>query len=82
MFELDGVELEFTDEAIAAVVDQALLRKTGARGLRAIIEDVLLGAMYEVPSRENVVRCIVEADAVLKTASPILVERNDERKAS
>ncbi|MGZ0215288.1 MAG: ATP-dependent Clp protease ATP-binding subunit ClpX, partial [Acidimicrobiales bacterium] len=82
MFELDGVELEFTDEAIAAVVDQALLRKTGARGLRAIIEDVLLGAMYEVPSRENVVRCIVEADAVLKKASPILVERNDERKAS
>ena len=82
MFELDGVELEFTDEAIAAVVDQALLRKTGARGLRAIIEDVLLGAMYEVPSRENVVRCIVEADAVLKKTSPTLVERNDERKAS
>ena len=51
MFELDGVELEFTDEAITAVVDQAILRNTGARGLRAILEEVLLGVMYEVPGR-------------------------------
>ena len=65
MFELDGVELEFTDEAISAVVDQAILRNTGARGLRAILEEVLLGVMYEVPSREDIARCIIDSDVVL-----------------
>ena len=53
LFDLDGVELEFTDDAITAIADKALERGTGARGLRAIIEEVLLGVMYEVPSRER-----------------------------
>ena len=78
MFELDGVELEFTDDAISAVVDQAILRNTGARGLRAILEEVLLGVMYEVPSREDIARCIIEGDAVLEKVNPTLVPRRDE----
>ena len=86
MFELDGVELEFTDEAISAVVDQAILRNTGARGLRAILEEVLLGVMYEVPSREDIARCIIDSDVVLEKVNPTLVPRRDdsggERQAS
>ena len=86
MFELDGVELEFTDEAITAVVDQAILRNTGARGLRAILEEVLLGVMYEVPSREDIARCIIDRDVVLAKVHPPLVPRRDdsggERQAS
>ena len=54
LFELDGVELEFTDDALEAIADQAILRGTGARGLRAIMEEVLLSVMYEVPSRQDV----------------------------
>ena len=56
LFELDGVELEFTDDALEAIADQAILRGTGARGLRAIMEEVLLSVMYEVPSRKDVAR--------------------------
>ena len=86
MFELDGVELEFTDEAITAVVDQAILRNTGARGLRAILEEVLLGVMYEVPGREDIARCIIDRDVVLDKVNPTLVPRRDdsggERQAS
>jgi ATP-dependent Clp protease ATP-binding subunit ClpX len=86
MFELDGVELEFTDDSISAVVDQALLQKTGARGLRAILEEVLLGVMYEVPSREDIARCIIDREVVLDKVNPTLVPRRDdsdgERRAS
>ena len=86
MFELDGVELEFTDEAISAVVDQALLRHTGARGLRAILEEVLLGVMYEVPGREDIARCIIDRDVVLDKVNPTLLPRRvdtgGERQAS
>ena len=56
-FELEDVELEFTDDALAAVADQALLRGTGARGLRAILEEVLLGVMYDLPGRTDVGKC-------------------------
>jgi ATP-dependent Clp protease ATP-binding subunit ClpX len=86
MFELDGVELEFTDDSISAVVDQALLQNTGARGLRAILEEVLLGVMYEVPSREDIARCIIDREVVLDKVDPTLVPRRDdsggERQAS
>ncbi len=86
MFELDGVELEFTDDSISAVVDQALLRNTGARGLRAILEEVLLGVMYEVPGREDIARCIIDREVVLDKVNPTLVPRRDdsggERQAS
>ena len=75
LFELDGVELEFTDDAIDAIADQALLRDTGARGLRAIMEEVLLHVMYEVPSREDVARVVIDHDVVLKNVNPTLVPR-------
>ncbi|MGY9073245.1 MAG: ATP-dependent Clp protease ATP-binding subunit ClpX [Acidimicrobiales bacterium] len=75
MFELDGVELEFTDDALSSVADQALLRGTGARGLRAILEEVLLGVMYDLPSRDDVAKCIVDRTVVLDKVMPTLVPR-------
>jgi ATP-dependent Clp protease ATP-binding subunit ClpX len=80
LFELDGVELEFTDDAIDAIADQALLRDTGARGLRAIMEEVLLHVMYEVPSREDVARVVIDHDVVLKNVNPTLVPRTSTGK--
>jgi ATP-dependent Clp protease ATP-binding subunit ClpX len=74
-FEFEDVELEFTDDALAAVADQALLRGTGARGLRAILEEVLLGVMYELPSRDDVEKVVVDADVVLEKVNPTLVPR-------
>ncbi len=75
LFELDGVELEFTEDALEAVADQAILRGTGARGLRAILEEVLLSVMYEVPSRKDIARCVINRDVVLEHVNPTLVPR-------
>ena len=75
LFELDGVELEFTQDALAAIADQAVLRGTGARGLRAIMEEVLLPVMYDVPSREDVARVVIDGDVVVKNVNPTLVPR-------
>ncbi|MEZ0164332.1 ATP-dependent Clp protease ATP-binding subunit ClpX [Kineococcus sp. LSe6-4] len=75
MFELDGVELEFSDDALEAVADQAILRGTGARGLRAIIEEVLLPVMFDVPSRDDIARVVVTREVVLKNVNPTLVPR-------
>ena len=72
-FALDKVELEFTADALEAVADQALLRGTGARGLRAILEEVLLDVMYDLPSRSDIERCVVDASVVLERVSPTLV---------
>jgi ATP-dependent Clp protease ATP-binding subunit ClpX len=80
LFELDNVELEFTDDAVEAVADQALLRDTGARGLRAILEEVLLHVMYEVPSREDVARVVIDRDVVLMNVNPTLVPRTSRGK--
>jgi ATP-dependent Clp protease ATP-binding subunit ClpX len=74
-FEFENVELEFTDEALDAVADQALLRGTGARGLRAILEEVLLGVMYELPSRDDIEKVVIDADVVLDKVDPTLVPR-------
>jgi len=75
MFEIDGVELEFTPEAVEAVADQALLRSMGARGLRAIIEEVLLPVMFDVPSEEDVARVVITREAVLDNVNPTIVRR-------
>jgi ATP-dependent Clp protease ATP-binding subunit ClpX len=72
-FEFDGVELEFEDEALEAVADLAILRQTGARGLRAILEEVLLNTMYELPSREDVGQCVITAETVREKVNPTLV---------
>ena len=75
LFELDGVELVFEQEALAAIADQAILRGTGARGLRAIMEEVLLPVMYEIPSRLDVARVVVTRDVVLENVNPTIVPR-------
>jgi len=75
MFEIDGVELEFSEDALAAVAEQAIMRGTGARGLRAIMEEVLLPVMFDVPSRDDVARVVVTRDVVLKNVNPTLVPR-------
>jgi ATP-dependent Clp protease ATP-binding subunit ClpX len=76
-FEFEDVELEFSDDALDAVADQALLRGTGARGLRAILEEVLLNIMYDLPSRTDIGKCVINAQAVLEKVNPTLVPRNE-----
>ena len=78
LFELDNVELEFTDEALGEIADQALKRGTGARGLRAILEEVLLNVMYDVPSRTDVARVVVTEETVRDNVLPTLVPREVE----
>ena len=75
MFEIDGVELEFDQEAVEAIAEQALLRGTGARGLRAIMEEVLQQVMFDVPSRDDVERVVVSREVVLENVNPTLVPR-------
>jgi len=75
LFELDGVELEVSNEALEVVADLAIKRGTGARGLRAIMEETLLGVMYEIPSKPEVEKVIITPEVVLKEAAPTLVTR-------
>jgi ATP-dependent Clp protease ATP-binding subunit ClpX len=75
LFELDGVELEFSADALEAVADQAILRGTGARGLRAIMEEVLMSVMYEIPSRSDVARVVITREVVLEHVYPTIVPR-------
>jgi ATP-dependent Clp protease ATP-binding subunit ClpX len=75
LFELDGVELEFEPPALEAIADQAMLRGTGARGLRAILEEVLLSVMYEVPSNPDAARVLITRAVVLENVNPTIVPR-------
>ncbi|MGZ4628714.1 MAG: ATP-dependent Clp protease ATP-binding subunit ClpX [Oryzihumus sp.] len=76
MFDIDNVELEFTDDAIEAVAEQALMRGTGARGLRAIMEEVLLPVMFDVPSDDDIARVVVTREVVLDNVNPTIVRRD------
>jgi ATP-dependent Clp protease ATP-binding subunit ClpX len=76
-FRYDKVDLNFTDEALKAVAELALERGTGARGLRSILETALLPTMYELPSRSNVAKCVVDADTVREGVQPTLVTASD-----
>ena len=80
MFQIDGVELEFEEDALEAIADQAILRGTGARGLRAIMEEVLLSVMYEVPSRKDVARVVISREVVLAHVNPPLVPRETPKR--
>ncbi|GAC00574.1 ATP-dependent Clp protease ATP-binding subunit ClpX [Gordonia namibiensis NBRC 108229] len=83
LFEMDNVELEFTQDALEAVADQAIHRGTGARGLRAIMEEVLLPVMYDIPSRDDVEKVVVTGETVRDNVLPTIVPRkasNDERR--
>lgn len=77
-FDLDDVQLEFTEDALRAVAHQAQERKTGARGLRTAIEDVLLDVMYEIPSMENVRKCVVNGEVISNHSRPLLMTVNDQ----
>ena len=80
LFELDGVELDFTDDALEAIADQAILRGTGARGLRAIMEEVLMSVMYEIPSRTDVARVVISGEVVLEHVNPTIVPRETPKR--
>ena len=81
-FQFDDVELVFTDDALEAVSDEALKRGTGARGLRAILEEVLLDVMYDLPSRSDVVRCVVDRSVVIEKMHPTLVTVDSDRRTA
>ena len=78
LFEMDNVELEFDEDALKEIAHLTILRNTGARGLRAILEDIMLPVMYEIPSREDVAKVIITKDAALKHSEPILVLKSSE----
>ncbi|TDP96366.1 ATP-dependent Clp protease ATP-binding subunit ClpX [Labedaea rhizosphaerae] len=80
LFEMDGVELEFTETALAAVADQAILRGTGARGLRAIMEEVLQSVMYDIPSRTDVAKVVITEQTVRENVNPTIVSRQPTRR--
>jgi ATP-dependent Clp protease ATP-binding subunit ClpX len=81
LFTLEGVELEFTEDALKAIAQEALNRKSGARGLRAIIEEVMLDIMFELPSMKGLKSCIVTEEAIFKKQPPHLIFEEDEKKA-
>ena len=77
MFEMDGVELDFTPDALDAIADQAITRGTGARGLRAILEEVLLNTMFDIPSRDDIGRVEITREVVEERVNPTLVPRSE-----
>jgi ATP-dependent Clp protease ATP-binding subunit ClpX len=79
LFEFEDIELEVTDEALSSIATQALERGTGARGLRAILEEVLLDVMYELPGADEVGRVVVDLDAVLGETVPTVFPRSADR---
>ena len=82
IFEFEHVELDFTPDALRAIAERAIKRATGARGLRAILEEILLDVMYELPSRDDVIKVLVDADTVIDKVEPTLITSEDERAAS
>ncbi len=81
LFKIEGVDLQFTDEALVAMAKEAVKRKSGARGLRAIMEDTMLDIMYEIPSKENVRECVVGEEVVLRKEDPILLYEQPKKQA-
>ena len=73
LFEMENIELTFADEALGAVARKAIERKTGARGLRSILENTLLNTMFDLPSLENVVKVVVDEGTILSDAPPLLI---------
>ena len=74
-FSMDGVDLTFTDDALEAIADEAIHLKTGARGLRTVVEDRLVDVMYEIPSREDIDRCVVKGETIRNRQRPILMAK-------
>ncbi|MCK5728238.1 MAG: ATP-dependent Clp protease ATP-binding subunit ClpX [Methylococcales bacterium] len=82
LFEMEGAELEFRDEALSAIAQKAMKRKTGARGLRTIVENVLLDTMYDLPSADNIIKVVLDEGAILGENEPIFVYEQERKKAS
>jgi ATP-dependent Clp protease ATP-binding subunit ClpX len=80
LFEIDGVTLEFQHEALKAIAQEAIRRNTGARGLRAILEEIMLNVMYDIPSRGDVTKCVVSRDTVVKHEQPLIVTVDRKKK--
>ena len=76
LFALDGIELSFTDDALTAIAERALEQRTGARGLRTVVEDLLLDVMYEAPSRPEIKKCVVSGEHVINRRSPLLISES------
>ncbi|MDP5148064.1 ATP-dependent protease ATP-binding subunit ClpX [Shewanella sp. ULN5] len=81
LFEMENVELEFRDDALKAIANKAMNRKTGARGLRSIVESILLDTMYDIPSQDGVVKAVVDESVVKGESAPILIYENNEAQA-
>jgi len=81
LFDMEGAELEFRDEALAAIAKKSMNRKTGARGLRTIVENILLDTMYEIPSAENISRVVIDVSVILGDSEPLLVYEPEKKKA-
>ena len=79
LLELDDVELEFEQDSLEAIVNKAIERKTGARGLRSIIEDIMRDIMYEIPSNPQIEKCIITKNTVEGIDKPIIVLKNEEK---
>ncbi len=78
LFEMEGVDLEFRKDSLSAIARKSMERKTGARGLRTIVENILLDTMYEIPSAENISKVVVDEGAILGTSEPILVYQDQD----
>jgi len=73
LFEFENVKLKFTESALRAISKEAIKRKTGARGLRSILENVMLDVMYEIPSQSNIKECIINEEVILNRENPIIL---------
>ena len=81
LFDMEGVQIDFRPDALEAVAERAMERKTGARGLRSIMENVLLDTMYRIPSEENVVKVVVDQSVIKGESEPLLVYGSTEKQA-
>ena len=81
LFELENVKLRFNEDLLEVVAKKAIERKSGARGLRAILEDIMLDIMYDLPSNNNIEECIINSDVLTKKAKPIMVYANKKESA-
>lgn len=82
LFDIENVKLKFTKDAIAAIARESIKKKSGARGLRAILEDIMLDIMYEVPSKDNVEECVISEDVIMKKDKPIVVYQQREAETA
>jgi ATP-dependent Clp protease ATP-binding subunit ClpX len=82
LFDMEGVELEFRDDALRAVAHKAMERKTGARGLRTLIEHVLLDTMYDLPSMENVSKVVIDGAVIRGESKPYVIYEGSEQPAA